>query len=233
MTIYKFRVMYEDDDSIYRDVEIKPSQTIFDFESIIVSCYNLPPNLTGQFFLSNDNWHKVKQLQIAAQPEEPKTKSKGKSKTAAQAVPMLVAFIDDPHQKFIYEYKGNQEFVFLIELMTLTGNEKPSVIYPVCVRQQGPSPYKKEELVAHYSKNEDEGSREEHRVDDVEDDLDSMSKEGGDEEVITTDEGGEEEEIAGEDADDDEMEEAPEDADADEFGEEGFGGDFTDNDEKE
>lgn len=228
MTIYKFRVMYEDDDSIYRDIEIKPSQTIQDFESVIVSAYNLPSILSGRFFISNDNWHKLKQLQTAASGEEKKVK--GKSKDGATALPMLVAFIDDPHQKFIYEYTGTQEFVFLIELMTLTGNEKPSVIYPVCVRQQGPSPFKKEELVAHYSKVADDGDQEEHRLDDEEDDLENMSKEGDAEESSASDDltGGDDlEEEAAEDAEDvgEEQEE--------EFTDEDFGSDFPEGEEKD
>ena len=228
MTIYKFRVMYEDDDSIYRDIEIKPSQTIQDFESVIVSAYNLPPNLSGRFFVSNDNWHKVKQL-IVAPPAEEK-KAKGKSKGLSAAMPMLVAFIDDPHQKFIYEYMGTQEFVFLIELMTLTGNEKPTVIYPVCVRQQGPSPFKKEELVAHYSKVADDGDQEEHRLDDEEDDLESMGKEGDAEDIGATDD------LAGEDDVTDEVTEDVEEAaeePEEEFTDEDFGSDFPEGEEKD
>lgn len=229
MTIYKFRVMYEDDDSIFRDVEIKPSQTISDFESVIVSSYNLPANSTGQFYKSNDSWHRVKQLLIAPVAEE----KKGKGKARAQTMPILVAFIDDPHQKFIYEYKGSQEFVFLIELMSLTGNEKPTVIYPVCVRQQGPSPFKKEELVAHYSKVADDGDQEEHRVDDEEDDLDNMGKEGEEEDLAVEDEvEAEAEDDAVEEVGDD-ADEAGEEGESGEFTEEDFGSDFTDSDEKD
>src|SRR5215831_5288333 len=109
MALYKFRVMYEEDETIFRDIEIKPSNTLFDFESTIISAYNLPSNYTGIFFKSNDNWQRLKEMNAGAKPEEKKAKTKAK----AQSLPILVTFIDDPHQKFIYEYKGNQEFVFL------------------------------------------------------------------------------------------------------------------------
>ena len=137
MTIYKFRVMYEEDDAIFRDIEIKPSQSLIDFESVIVSSYNLPVSANGKFFKSNDNWQKLKQLNMAPVQAEEK---KGKAKAKAMNVPVLVAYLDDPHQKFIYEYHGSQEFVFLIELISLNGSEKATVIYPACVRQQGPVP---------------------------------------------------------------------------------------------
>jgi len=180
MTIYKFRVMYEEDDSIFRDIEIKPSQTLMDFETVIVSSYNLPVNSSGQFFRSNDNWQRVKQIVTAPLHQEEK---KGKTKAKAHSLPILVAYIDDPHQKFIYEYHGSQEFNFLIELISLTGSEKPNIIYPNCVKQQGPSPFKKEDLVAHYSRGaeEEEDDEEEQAVDDEEVDLDAMSQEGEEE----------------------------------------------------
>src|SRR4030095_13321337 len=159
MTIYKFRVMYEEDDGIFRDIEIKPSQTLSDFESVIVSSYNLPVNSAGNFFRSNDNWQRVKQLIIAPMEEK-----KGRSKAKAQTFPVLVAYIDDPHQKFIYEYHGTQEFVFHIELVSLNGAEKTNVIYPTCVKQQGPSPFKKEDLVAHYTRGMVEDEEEEQTI---------------------------------------------------------------------
>lgn len=216
--------MYEDDDSIFRDLEIKPSQTINDLESVIISSYNLPASGSGQFYLSNDSWHRLKQLAFAAQYEK-----KEKTKSNASPVPMLVALIDDPHQKFIYEYKGNQEFVFLVELMSLTGAEKPTVIYPVCTRQQGPSPFKKEELVAHYTKVADEGIVEEQRIDDDEVDIENMGEEGAEEDLEMGDADSEEE--VAEEAE--EAEDLPDDAEAEEFTEEDFGGDFTDGDDKE
>ncbi|MGB3074991.1 MAG: hypothetical protein WBB36_06705 [Chitinophagales bacterium] len=227
MTIYKFRVMYEDDDSIFRDVEIKPSQTISDFESVIISSYNLPATSVGQFYKSNDSWHRVKQLLTVVEPTDKKEKSKPKTKV--QSLPMLVAFIDDPHQKFIYDYKGTQEFVFLIELLTLTGAEKATVIYPVCVRQQGPSPFKKEELVAHYSKVADEGDAEDQRIDDDEVDLGSMGQEGEEEDIAVEEEA--ETDVVSDEGDD--AEDVAEESDEEEFTEEEFGGDFPEGDDKD
>lgn len=224
MTIYKFRVMYEDDDSIFRDVEIKPSQTFSDLETVIMSSYNLPAGGSGFFYSSNDSWHRLKQLAFATVPEK-----KGKAKANSSVLPMLVALIDDPHQKFIFEYKGNQEFVFLVELMSLTGAEKPTVIYPVCTRQQGPSPFKKEELVAHYTKVADEGDTEDQRIDDDEVDIENMGEEGAEEDIEVSDAETEEEESS----DTGEADDMPDDAEAEEFTEEDFGSDFIDGEDKD
>ncbi len=142
MAVLKFRVIYEDDDSVYRDIEIKPSQTFSDLESIIIFSYNLPSINSGSFFMSNDNWQKGKALYPAVISAEKKSAAKGRAK--ANELAALVAFIDDPHQHFIYEFYGTQEFAFLIELLTLGTTENSKTVYPSIVKSQGPSPFKKE-----------------------------------------------------------------------------------------
>ncbi|MBA3649137.1 MAG: hypothetical protein H0W62_11410 [Chitinophagales bacterium] len=184
MALYKFRVVYEEDDSIFRDIEVKPSNTMIDFEGSIVTAYSLPSPYKGLFYKANDSWQRVKQIDIAARPDE--QKMKGRTKAKAQSFPLLVTYIDDPHQKFVYEYKGSQEFVFLLELMSLSGSEKSHIAYPFCVKQQGLSPFKKEDLMAHYGRKR-ESIREEQVVDEEEVDIEEMSLIGEEDTAIEAD----------------------------------------------
>lgn len=140
MSVLRFRVMYEEDDTVFRDIDIKPSHTLSDLEAVIQSSYNLPVSGLGEFFMSNDNWQKERFIY----PVPFKEDKKGKAR--AQVIPSIVSYLDDPHQHFLYEYKGNQEFVFLIELISVGGKEDFKASYPFCVRSQGPSPFKKEEV---------------------------------------------------------------------------------------
>src|SRR6266576_1533144 len=126
MTLLKFRVIFEDDDSIYRDIEVKPSHSFADLEAAIMLSYNMPANGSGSFFLSNDNWQRGKQLHPAGKKEEQKKAAKAK----ATSLPSMVAYIDDPHQHFIYEFHGTQDLAFLIELVSIGGIEKDSTMYP-------------------------------------------------------------------------------------------------------
>ena len=140
MAVLKFRVMYEDDDSVFRDVEILSVQSLVNFESAIVMAFNLPASEKNEFFLSNDQWHMLHPLTKSAV----KTKAPSKNKP----VPALISYIDDPHQKFIFKYSGISDFTFLAELLSIAGQEKKEVEYPVIIRKQGPSPYKKDDSVA-------------------------------------------------------------------------------------
>jgi hypothetical protein len=132
--------MYEEDDSVFRDIDIKPSHTFSDLEAVIQSSYNLPMSGAGEFFMSNDNWQKGKSIH----PQPVKEEKKGKARV--QMIPTIVSYIDDPHQHFLYEYTGAQEFIFLIELISVGGKEDFKASYPYCVRSQGASPFKKEEM---------------------------------------------------------------------------------------
>jgi hypothetical protein len=128
--------MYEEDESIFRDIDIKPNQTFAELEACIRFNYFLPDSGTGNFFRSDDSWKKVKPIATLA--------------IEGKQLPMLVKYINDPHQRFIYDFADKNSFTFLIELLSLTGKEDPKTVYPVCVKSAGPSPFKRDDLLAHY-----------------------------------------------------------------------------------
>jgi hypothetical protein len=66
----------------------------------------------------------------------------------SQYMPMILNYVDNPHQKFLYEYVGRQELTFYIELVIIS-YEKPGMDYPRIVKSSGPSPVKKEDMYKH------------------------------------------------------------------------------------
>ncbi len=128
MPVYKFRVCLEDDDSVFRDIEILPTQTFLEFHQAIQAAFQFDAKHAASFFKSNDNWHKGKEVSL-----EKKEQSLLMSK-----VPM-VYFIDDPHQKILYLYDYDAQWSFYCELISIT-EEKPKVNYPVMVRSEGTAP---------------------------------------------------------------------------------------------
>ncbi len=150
MSVLKFRIMYEEDDTVFRDIDIKPAHSLIDLEAVIHSSYDLPATGKGLFYMSNDNWQKGKNIYPSEQKESKEAK-KAKAKMAP-GTPAIVSYLNDPHQHFIYEYQGQQEFIFLIELLSVGGKEDFRTNYPVCVRSQGASPFKKEDASVHFTK---------------------------------------------------------------------------------
>lgn len=138
MSVYKFRVMYEEDENIFRDIEVRPNQSFADFEDLLITAWGLPAEGKGHFFTSNDRMQKVKAF------DHRKPIQKGES----QYLPMILNYVDNPHQKFLYEYHGRQDLSFYIELVII-GYEKPGLDYPRIAKSSGPSPVKKEDMYKH------------------------------------------------------------------------------------
>lgn len=130
--------MYEEDDNIFRDIEIKPTQSFIDFEAAIAKAWGLPAEAETSFFESNDRAQKVKAI-----PFRKTFKKDGKDMH-----PVLLMFVNNPHQKFLYLHEGKQDLIFFIELLQI-GKEKSDTEYPVMVKSSGPSPVKKEDVYKH------------------------------------------------------------------------------------
>ena len=64
MATFKFRVYWEDDDSVYRDVVIKHKQTFFDLHKVILKCFEFDNKHHATFFRSNDKWQRGKEITL-------------------------------------------------------------------------------------------------------------------------------------------------------------------------
>lgn len=173
MSVYKFRVAYEDDNNIYRDIEILPNQTMRDLDESIVDSFKLPKERVCHLYKSNDNWQKLEQIDL-----HPKPVKKGRD----VKIPMVMQYVDAPHQKFLYTFEGaKQEFSLLIELILITVKGGTTGKYPAIVKSVGPTPVKKDELLKHLSKNSVKEEEQFGIESDEEDVLGGMSEEGEDE----------------------------------------------------
>ncbi|MEY2829894.1 MAG: hypothetical protein RIQ33_1752 [Bacteroidota bacterium] len=128
MLVYKFRVVLEQDDTIYRDVELKPAQFFSDFNDIILKAFAFDNKHEASFYSTNDNWVMGEEISL----------NKKDGIKLMSKIP-LAQFIDDPHQKFIYVYDYAVEWNFLIELMTVTEVTNKET-YPRIVKTEGIAP---------------------------------------------------------------------------------------------
>ncbi len=187
MSIYKFRVSFEEDENIFRDIEIQPSQTMGDFNDVITGAFALPEKSVRRMFRSNDNWNKQDEMDL-----NPKPVKKGKANMMA----MIIHFVDDPHQRFLYEFEtAKQSFSLLVELISINTIAKAGETYPKILKSVGPSPVRKEDLMEHLSRKVVEEDDVVYGVDKEEDDMDGMGEEGEAVEAV-------EEELADDMADD-------------------------------
>jgi hypothetical protein len=187
MIVYKFRINFEDPEDVSRDIEIKPGQTFEAFHKAILKSINFDESGEATFYVSDDYWRKGEKIPFEKLAEK-----------------KLVSCVDDPHQKFLYEYKSKNTWPLTIELIKIIEGEELNT-YPRCVKAVGDAPLQFNLITPILNTDElrDEGALE----DDIDDtifyssgveNLDGFSEEG-DEESEFEEESGDEEESEFED----------------------------------
>lgn len=137
MAILKFRVYFEEDESVYRDIAISHSQTFFELHTAILLSYGFDNKHKATFFRSNDHWQRGKEISLEQYEKE------YKAPPLIMAETTIGSEIRDPNQRFIYLYDFNKNWTFLIELINVSKEINPKLTYPVVIRSEGipPSQY--------------------------------------------------------------------------------------------
>ncbi len=134
MAVLKFRIYFEEDDSIYRDVVIKHKQQFFDLHLAILKAYEFDSKHQATFYRSNDNWQKGREITLAKYDRSYKVDPLLMNETP------IGSEIRDPNQKFIYIYDFTKNWSFLVELIGVSKEESSKIEYPAVVKKEGIGP---------------------------------------------------------------------------------------------
>ncbi len=136
MAILKFRVYWEEDDAIYRDVLVKHTQSFLELHQIILKAFEFDQIHAATFYRSNDIWKRGREI------------SKELYEKEYVAPPLLMnetgigTEIIDTNQHFIYVYDFAKTWTFLIELIQVIKNADADLTlsYPIISRTEGVGP---------------------------------------------------------------------------------------------
>jgi hypothetical protein len=134
MAILKFRAYFEEDDSVYRDIVIKHTQNFQDLHYAILKSFEFDNKHKATFYRSNDSWQRGREISLEKYDKE------------YRAEPLLMeqttigSEIKDTNQKFIYVYDFDKNWTFLLELINVSKEENPKLIYPATSRTEGIGP---------------------------------------------------------------------------------------------
>jgi hypothetical protein len=135
MAILRFRIYWEDDDSIYRDVVIKHSQNFAELHESILRSFEFDNKHKATFYRSNDHWLKGREISLEKYDDK-----------VYQVEPLIMSEvtlgseIKDPNQKFVYVYDFNKHWTFMVELINVDKEENKKLGYPACIRIEGIAP---------------------------------------------------------------------------------------------
>ena len=160
--VYRFRVTYEDHEDVYRDIEIKSSQSFLELHSAIQQAIGFDNSKSATFYMSDDYWRKEEEISVENTSDEKAKKSKIK-KDEPKKKKTIADHIDNPHQRFVYVFDPEREWTFLLELLKIVP-ENNTAPYPQCIKSSGASPkqYKPTTIPAPIPEDEDDEPKKGH-----------------------------------------------------------------------
>jgi Plasmid pRiA4b ORF-3-like protein len=131
MNTFKFRVLVDATEDVFRDIEISSAQTLQDLYDCIVTAFDFNGGVMAAFYVSNDEWERGAEYTLLDMSESGDAKN-----TMAKAV--LNDLVEEENQKFILVYDFMRMWCFYVELV----EEKPiqkNITYPRVVLKFGDS----------------------------------------------------------------------------------------------
>ena len=144
MATYRFRVTFEEHEDVYREIEIKVSQTYSDFHRAIQESIGFDNTRPASFFMSDDYWRKGMEIaseprKVADEDDEDLPPHKRPQPVKLMNKTKIAETIEDPHQKIIYVFDPEALWTLMIELIKI-GEDAPKATYPKCVKTVGIAP---------------------------------------------------------------------------------------------
>lgn len=123
MPILKFRISFDEYEDVYRDIEVKHTQSFENLKIAILDSLKFSKNLKSQFIESDDLWRKKTIIDDKVFAEK-----------------SIAEYIDDPRKRFLFLYDiEGENWNIQVELMKLMpDNDKLS--FPRCVSTVGIAP---------------------------------------------------------------------------------------------
>ena len=134
MAILKFRIYLTEDDSVYRDVVIKHTQTFLDFHYALLKAYEFDSKHDATFYRSNEYWQRGREISFLKYDKSYAAEPLLMGETSIQSEIM------DTNQRFVYVYDFAKNWTFNVELINIAKEQSNKVNYPAMSRTEGIGP---------------------------------------------------------------------------------------------
>lgn len=136
MPLFRFRISWEEDDNIYRDIILISGQTFAVFQEAILKAFEFTKAAPASFFESNERWAAGREIS-----SEVLSNKKGAPALSSVKTPVS-ALVNQPEKRFVFRYFSDKEWHFYITLIALTDNEVEEKAYPLLIKSEGLAPHK-------------------------------------------------------------------------------------------
>lgn len=150
MLVYRFRMTSEEHEGFLREIDILPGQTFLDFHSIIIETADLLHCQRASFFITDKIFKKHQEITLKTEKRQVRKYNDDLDQIVSVPVTLPVMkssklknYIEDPHQRMIYEFHGKEFILFHLELFKIVQSEG-IYSYPRCHKQSGDLPKRPE-----------------------------------------------------------------------------------------
>ncbi len=163
--IYRFRIILDTEEDVFRDLEIDEKATLEDLSNAIIQSFGFDGMEVASFYMSNDNWEQgveFPQFDVAEGDEVIRTMGET----------ILENVVHENHTRLIYVYDFLNMWQFMVELAEIVEKDDAQT-YPNLMFVQGQVPSQAPDIAFEVELNDDE---EDEFDDDYDvDDFDSLN----------------------------------------------------------
>ena len=131
--VYKFRVILDAEEDIFRDIAILETDTLEDLHNAIVNSFGFDGLEVASFYTCDDTWNQEDEIPMFDSGDIP-----GENKIMSDY--LLTDILDTENTKIIYVYDFINMWTFLVELAAVEDTVETGVIYPSLLFSHGEMP---------------------------------------------------------------------------------------------
>lgn len=126
--IYRFRIILDAKEDIFRDIEIEASSTLEEFHNVITQSFGFAGQEMASFYVSNEKWEQGEEIALF-------DLSEGENTVRIMSDTLLEDTVWKEQTKLIYVYDFLTMWTFLVELAEITDYEEgqtyPNLMFAV------------------------------------------------------------------------------------------------------
>lgn len=130
--IYRFRIILDTDDDVFRDIEIEASNTLEDFHNAITQSFGFDGQEMASFYTTNDLWEEGEEISLFDVSDEP-------DGVRIMGETYLEDIVDEEKTRLLYVYDFLNMWTFMVELADIAEAEA-GTIYPNLMYSHGQIP---------------------------------------------------------------------------------------------
>jgi hypothetical protein len=130
--IYRFRIILDTHEDVFRDIEIEASNTLEDFHNAITQAFGFDGQEMASFYTTNELWEEDEEISLFDVSDEP-----GGVRIMGETY--LEDVVDEENTRLLYVYDFLNMWTFMVELADIAEAETTQ-IYPNLMYSHGQIP---------------------------------------------------------------------------------------------